>query len=357
MSGNSRPRVDVIDLAIVGAIGVLGTLFVNRFVPELERKWIPGLAAIAVGSLTALAAPRSRVAPPPTSPAAPAPVAPPPPPGPVGPPAAVGLVPTSPRPTRAIDPDATHVRVKRAPQRYSNDRFTVRSVSVPKLGNDDDENEDGWFVTTDIRRLSVADGASSAFASRQWSQLLTESFAADRQLDLAIGAQRVQFVETCAARWDAVTSGGGDWWSNDARARGSFAAFVGVVVADDLTFVADAVGDCCIMLCEPTGRLRLSFPLDSAGQFDSTPSLLATNDPAMGDWRRTAGRLEPGQSLALVSDAVAAWLLTDAGRRLPWLLSNDETAWVDAFDAARSSRDMVNDDVTVVVATAKGGLR
>ena len=111
--------------------------------------------------------------------------------------------------------------------------------------------------------------------------------------------------------------------------------------------------DCCLMVCEGNGRLRLSFPIDTAGAFNSTPPLLETNSPGAGDWRQVAGRLSPGESLVLVSDAVAEWLLMDPSRRLPWLLGSDEAAWTEALGAAREWHDMVNDDVTVVAVRCK----
>lgn len=361
MSRSTSPRIDPVDIGIVVVIAAVGAVVVQRVVPELDDRWfLPAAVALVVGLVVALAAPRPR----PTSEARPSAVvglsdppvaaaAPTRPPASAAAPTIQAPTPPARAPLR-IDPDATHVRVRRVPVHFTNDRFVVRSLSLPKLGNEDGENEDGWFVTTDVRRLSVADGASSAFASRQWSKLLTESFAAERMLDLSDAQQRVDFVATCAARWDAATSGGGDWWSNDARAKGSFAAFVGVVLADDLSFVADAVGDSCLMAVDESGRLRMSFPLTSAEQFDSTPSLLGTNEPEAGEWRRAAGRLAPGHSLVLATDAVAEWLLGDAAQRLPWLVQADETVWTEALVGLRERNEMVNDDVTIVVATCRG---
>jgi|CXWL01.1.fsa_nt_gi serine/threonine protein phosphatase PrpC len=345
MTESSTPRADPVDVLLVVVIAASGAAVVRSFAADVERWWAPGAIALAVGLLIAVFAPRPIAVPVSAERRAPLglgdPLLPPP-------------TPATARPfAPPVDPDATHLRVRRAPQNLNTDRFEVRILSLPKLGNDQDENEDGWFVTTDVRRLAVADGASSAFASRQWSKILTESFASDPRIELSSTEGRMAFVEACSQRWHAAVAGNGDWWSNEARGRGSFAALVAVELAEDLTFVASAVGDCCLMLCDESDRLRLSFPVDSAAAFDSTPSLLATNAPDLGDWRRASGRLAPGQSLVLVSDAMAEWLLKDSASRLPWLLGSDEAAWAQALVAVRERNDMVNDDVTVVVARCR----
>lgn len=352
---DSTLRLDPVDATIAVAVGAAGAAAVKFLDIDPQRWWLPGAIGALVGLGAALLAPR------PHTPASlvPAPLPPPPTARAITAlepdESATVRVARSPRTRTPLpeDDDATVVRRRTAPAVFETDRFSVRSLSLPKLGNEHNENEDGIFVATDLSRLAVADGASSAFASRQWAQILTESFATQPAVDLSIADARGEFVERCARRWQAAVAGGSDWWSNDARDRGSFAAFVGVTIGDDLKVVANAVGDCCLFVLDRSQQLRLAFPLDNAAAFDSTPSLLSTNEPDEGEWRRAKGRLTTGDTLVLASDAVAQWLLSDAAR-LPWLSSSDPDAWAQELNATREQHVMVNDDVTVVTVTCKG---
>jgi hypothetical protein len=322
---------DVIAVLVASAMGAgVAYVWVD---PVTGRWWVPALAGLIAGLAVALLVPGSKTP--------------------------VGMVPTlaSPRVTTAplpppvvvVDPDATAIRPRRSTASLTT--FAVRTITLPKLGGSDGENEDAFAISPDGTRIAVADGASSAYASRQWSRLLADSFA-NFEFEVSEQRSRESFISGCAGRWSGLVAEDGNWWNNEARSRGSFAAFIGVAISPDLSVRADAVGDCCMFVLDADHALVQAFPVERSSDFDSTPSLLATASPENGEWLNHSNHIRDGRSLVVASDAVAAWLLASAPTRFGWLLSHEIADWKQVFDLERESRAMVNDDVTVVVVTA-----
>ena len=227
-------------------------------------------------------------------------------------------------------------------------------LSFPKLGSSEEQNEDAAAIGVGGHVVAVADGASSAYASGLWARLLADGYVGSDPAELAAGAGG-GFVASSAGEWLSQTGLGPDapWWEADARQRGSFAAFAGVVVSASGRWRASAVGDCCVLHLRGD-ELLLSFPLSSPDEFTNTPDLLTVNDPAAGTWRHTVGSLQPGDLLLVASDAVAAWILTDPTRRGRCLAGSTPDEAAALVDTARDDGTMVNDDVTVVLVTMAG---
>ncbi len=331
-----------VDLVLVVAVVAGASLISSKFVDAIGgRWWLPLVPALVVGIAALLLAPvpdRADV----QSPSAL-----------LAPPVVPLMAPPSAPASRAPAPstldDATTVRrpSKRPSQAERNSVPGVRIVHLPKLGSAPEENEDAFAVAQNRRRVAVADGASSAFASRQWSRLLVDSYVYDGA-DVSSASNRSRFITDQASHWQSMTMNDGNWWNNDAQERGSFAAFIGVEVGDSGEWSATSVGDCCVFVFDrKLGNVVTAFPLDSADQFGSTPDLIATNS-GEAPWQFSQGILRRSHLLILASDAVSEWLLTDP-RRFVWLATTDESDWAAAFDTARSDRSMVNDDVTLVV--------
>ena len=103
------------------------------------------------------------------------------------------------------------------------------------------------------------------------------------------------------------------------------------------------------------GDLALSFPLEYAGKFNNTPSLICSdpsNNLGLEDHlHQYRGERYPGDVILLATDAMACWMLDgyESGGG-PWntllsLSSNDE--WEDWVQARRSGRSMRNDYTTL----------
>ncbi|MDH3681450.1 MAG: protein phosphatase 2C domain-containing protein [Acidimicrobiia bacterium] len=227
--------------------------------------------------------------------------------------------------------------------------LTTRVLTLSKHGADECENEDASAIARDGHLVAVADGASSAYASGEWSRLLVERFVGAGPAPLSDGHEG--FVEACAQAWQDVTAlePDADWWAVEAQRRGSYATFAGVTISESGEWEASVVGDCCVLATDAGGELLSAFPLERPEQFTSTPSMLQTNDPAAGLWCRTVGHMVPGDALFVASDGLAEWLLAEPGDRLSWIRDAGATQIEARLDQERASGAMVNDDVTLVV--------
>jgi hypothetical protein len=166
--------------------------------------------------------------------------------------------------------------------------------------------------------------------------------------EVADASERQIWVHRLAADWQTATESAEGWWAEEARDRGSFAAFAGIEIGLDRRWTCHAVGDCCLMVVAADGSLLSSFPIQESTGFGSVPSLVAVDTSVKSEWVSAQGALIAGSHLLLVSDAVGQWLLEDHAR-LAWLVATAPDQWSDVFTIARDERVMVNDDCTVVM--------
>ena len=247
-----------------------------------------------------------------------------------------------------------------------------RRFWLPKAGNRPEEYEDASRVVYPQRigatgrrtaRAVVSDGASeSAFAS-EWANVLSDAFVSrppgtcglteDSMCDwLALAQEEWR----AGIPWDRIP------WHGEAKARaGAFATLLGLTVATRannsrrLSWRAVAVGDSCLFLVRDD-RLRLSFPLEDAAQFDNNPALVCSNPDNVGElWEnveQSDGECVVGDSFILASDALACWFLARyAEGEKPWrtLLALDASGWPDWVEEQRRARLMRNDDTTLTI--------
>jgi hypothetical protein len=166
-------------------------------------------------------------------------------------------------------------------------RFEPMAVTMPKLGNTDEENEDAYVYDVGTGRIVVADGASSSFASREWSRALcTEMVSDPTVLDTAAGV--ADAAARAAERWKATVSSGSEhvaWWAQRGLDRGAFAALLVIEVArvgKKEGWRALAIGDSCLIQLRPSDegwRIIASFPAVLGEEFGSYPNLVQTSTP------------------------------------------------------------------------------
>lgn len=233
-----------------------------------------------------------------------------------------------------------------------------RTVVVPSTTKDRTECEDAFATNSQFGRAAVADGATWSVRSGQWAALLSESFctslpelATERVIDWADGLS-AQMATTLQEHADSDSAG---WWSEEAAARGSAAAFVGVELSrsegDGMTFHAIAVGDCCLFHVR-RGRVLRSWPLTSVDEFNSSPTLIESTNTIQPDHvHHLRGEARAGDYLILASDAVAQWLLglVDAEPdRVRTVIGIAQAPWQDLVDWLRARNAIVDDDSTLM---------
>lgn len=241
-----------------------------------------------------------------------------------------------------------------------------RRFETSKAGNRPDECEDASWVSYPYNggpaRIAVCDGASESAFAREWAQILADAFV-HRPLDLSCldDSSLAVWLDPCQEKWNRAVPWERLPWHGEAKTRaGAMAALLGLEIdqtpngAGAFPWQAVAVGDCCLFVVRDDS-LAVSFPMDSSGQFNNTPSLICSNPANNGRlWNEVhqyRGECLPGDTIILASDALACWILQEheSGGR-PWetLLSLEPPQWDGWVQARRADRAMRNDDTTLI---------
>ena len=243
----------------------------------------------------------------------------------------------------------------------------ARRFETPKAGNRPEECEDASRVSYPYgvgpARIVVCDGASESAFAKEWAEILAEAFVHspldlpglnDASLDVWLAPGQENWNR--AVPWERIP------WHGEVKTRaGAMAALLGMEIdqtpngAGAFSWRAVAVGDCCLFVVRD-GALAVSFPMDSAAQFNNTPSLICSNQANnAGLWgrvRRLQGESLPGDLVILASDALSCWLLQEReSSERPWetlLEFHSNREWEDWLQARRSERSMRNDDTTLI---------
>lgn len=120
-----------------------------------------------------------------------------------------------------------------------------------------------------------------------------------------------------------------------------------------VTWEAMAIGDSCLFQVS-NDNLVAAFPLDHSDDFNSRPILLSTN-PADNEYLSehiifSEGTVEAGDTLYLMTDALACWFLKDSEQGgKPWEIKRssqeDFERWIAKL---RKDKLIRNDDVTML---------
>ncbi len=217
--------------------------------------------------------------------------------------------------------------------------MTARVWSTPKPDAESGkENEDRFWLSgcrpgetfTSPLRVAVADGAGGSLFSREWARELARLYG-DSLTSEALW-------EAARQRWSQQIAGVDlPWYLEARRSEGAQAAFIGVTCHRDGTWQATAAGDSCLLHRRGDALLTV-FPLTHADDFSKTPALWATHaQPAQNAsaTRFIEGRWEPGDSLYLMTDALALWFLREKeGGEYPWV-------WLDSILSDKDFRQRV----------------
>lgn len=234
-------------------------------------------------------------------------------------------------------------------------------ILLPKQGSTAQECEDAYSGTMQGERFAIADGATEAFDSKWWANLLARSWS--RVDPPALSREDFQpFIRDLALRldrrWATKTM---PWWAFEKAALGSFAAFLGIQFAPGTEIVlwdAIALGDCCLVH-QRQSTLIAAFPIDDPGDFGYhptlLPSLVSLQPLALDSLKVAHGLCHIGDEILLLSDAVAAWCFDGTAkgeeRRAAicrGLRSRDSAYLIDLIRSEQQRGQMRNDDVVAV---------
>ncbi|MFI8992679.1 protein phosphatase 2C domain-containing protein [Streptomyces sp. NPDC053542] len=230
-------------------------------------------------------------------------------------------------------------------------------MGLPKTPGE--PSEDAAAHDLGLGRVAVADGASRALGSGAWAQCLVHRFvtAPPRGFDPV----RLRTWATAAADdWAAGVDLPSDAppYLVDAVARGSAATLLGILVdpspagTNSVWWRAVAIGDTCLFALRNDSVVE-AFPLDEPGQFNSTPALIPTAATALAKAfhrpRTTRGACGVGDSLLVMTDALARWTLRRAaqdGGVWRFLSRVERTRFEDTVRTLRDRQEVEADDIT-----------
>jgi len=227
-----------------------------------------------------------------------------------------------------------------------------RAFQVPKREHTADECQDAYAVDVENGRYAVADGATESAESGLWAALLAQAF-------LQGGPDPWQeWVEPLQRGWSKVVNVADEeelpWFLEQRYRDGAFSTFLGIWFKGD-HWKGVAVGDSCLFHVRDD-RLLASYPMESSGQFDSTPQLIGSRGEVseVPEPENFAGSLRPGDQLLLMTDALSCWFLaTNEKGEEPWsaiqgLTKLEDDAFAAWVTRLRERRELKNDDTTVV---------
>jgi hypothetical protein len=246
-----------------------------------------------------------------------------------------------------------------------------KAFSISKLGNSLQENEDSFlpglnqhtFMGEQEFACALADGATRTSFSSIWARLLVE----EAQSRAFPSNEWSELVSAAQARWASELANIDlPWHAEEKVKQGSFATFLwfGLKFASRQggAWRAVAVGDSCLF--QIRGGVPITrFPVQSPSDFYKDPVLLSSyparnlgilSHPkdylAEGDWA-------PGDEFFLMTDALAAWFLSEfEGGNTPLGSLRDHfldpASTQDSFNrwvcSLRQSGAIKNDDTTVI---------
>jgi hypothetical protein len=240
----------------------------------------------------------------------------------------------------------------------------IATFWLPKQGNSEAEYEDAFWpngATHNGRcggRFAAADGATESSFAGLWARLLVRGFGRRK-----FGVDSLpEYLPALQRVWlRLVRRRPLPWYAEMALENGAHAAFLGLEAdapasGESAPWRALAAGDACLFQVGAGERLESAFPIVRAEDFGSRPHLLSSqprhNAVALPHLAFLKGVWQAGDSLYLLTDAIAAWFLRAAeiGER-PWeTLSefHDPEAFRDWVEARRTAHEMRNDDVTML---------
>lgn len=261
-------------------------------------------------------------------------------------------------------------------------RVVSTVAASPKAGNSFTEIEDDYvvpgrrlrntpntFAAHTTRRLifALSDGATTSSFSREWAHLLVTACWSTRFGPQLNGSW--PDLAQLRARWHKHADRENlPWYAQQKLALGTGATFLGLWLFPATaasarwgSWIALAAGDSCLMQVR-NDRLIASLPIKSAVDFNAAPALLSTlqlDGPRSRVLQRFRGMWQQGDRIFLLTDAIAAWFLTQTDQNMrPWqelqrmvLHPADWETWLNVL---RAEKELRNDDVTVVMIAVGG---
>ena len=244
--------------------------------------------------------------------------------------------------------------------------YSWQVLTISKLGNRPDENEDKTELLGNGELAAVSDGATEASFSSDWATSLASS---DWNVLLRKSGSRKRFEPTaeCIAEWlgtlrhtfrEIGSTRELSWFARAKADRGSFATLLGLRITrrrlpGQFHWSAISCGDTCALQARD-GQVIHSFPFTAGDSFGNRPSLISSRltDAMPPITATTRNRCATGDEIILATDALADWLLdkVEGKDRLRTLLGCEDIGEFDVLCRdERKVGNLKNDDSTALI--------
>lgn len=253
-------------------------------------------------------------------------------------------------------------------------RIHLEFMWLPKSGSRVEEYEDAfwprWNGTRELGRihLAIADGATEGSFSKLWARMLVRSFGYARSPITSENLRRR--VDRRCKDWSKQTAHlPMAWYAREKLRQGALATLLGVTLDSAErernrggTWSAFAIGDSCMFQIRDN-ELVSTLPMRRASEFGFQPRLVSSVPSKNSTLWTEIGSLEhkgtwlEGDTLLMMTDAIAAWFLSDYEQGgMPWQRLQElaslprplSTHFGDFVTEMHRAGKMRNDDVTVL---------
>ena len=237
----------------------------------------------------------------------------------------------------------------------------LSEYKLPKFGNTVAECEDAFScnATRNSLKIVLADGATESSFAKERANLLTNDLVKSRSFSLKHITGRLPLLRN---QWfSEVTKIPLPWYAEAKLEKGAFSTTLGLWIDfKKQIYSCVAIGDCCLFHIQKDDMI-FSFPIFKSNEFSNSPFLLSTkkdDDKELENYLKTATKkkIEKGDYLFLMSDALAYWFLNENEKsERPWeiLLGCLEDTSNNAFEKwlneMRIQKKIKNDDTTLLI--------
>lgn len=238
----------------------------------------------------------------------------------------------------------------------------IKVFQLSKVGSSLLDCEDAFEISSDKKRIAVADGVSQSFAAQIWAQKLVKRLVLGQN-----NADLENLISTTATDWkltvDTLMGPEAAWNIKKKAEDGAQATFVAVALEGrkgSLTWHAELIGDSIVVEILPLvdgSEIVIVYPPNYSEILEQNPETVSSQKPFIrGTIYGHTGKLSKGSQLLVMTDALAKFLsksLTfgvSITAVFPFLFDAVELqdssfeAWVDH----QRPKDLDDDDLTLV---------
>lgn len=232
---------------------------------------------------------------------------------------------------------------------------------MSKLGNKGSDCEDSFSFRTRQKKFAIADGVSASIFSDIWARSITRSAVSGRYDYFSEPSEYiVDLMQKARETWyTKIDWNNLPWYIKNKSVSGSYTTLLGLQFSDSETqfdYSSFAIGD-SVLFHWVTGDDYSSFPLTSPEEFNNTPQLVwsGKGHPMPLEFKLKApqistysGRLNPGETIFLATDAVGKWLMDYRRFSEVAELIDSSKEMTELFTKEIDHKRMRNDDSTIV---------